>query len=153
MQLVPYINYPGNATEAIELYSQALQGKVTELHLYNQFPDMCKNLPDNWHSKVGHAVFVADEVTFMLADVIEDETHPCGTPKIEYKGCPIALSLNFTDVARQQRVFDAFAQDARKIIMPLEDTFWGARFGILIDKFGIRWMFNFDYPQTKKDAS
>ena len=147
MQLIPYINYPGNAAEAIKFYTQALGGKATELHFYHQFPDMLAQMPEDWQNKVVHATFVADEVKFMLADVIEDETHPCGTPNIEYKGCPIALSLNFTDVAQQQKVFDALAQNARKIIMPLEDTFWGARFGILVDKFGIRWMSNYDYPQ------
>jgi PhnB protein len=31
-----------------------------------------------------------------------------------------------------------------KITMPLEDTFWGARFGMLTDKFGVNWMFNYD---------
>lgn len=147
MQLIPYINYPGNAAEAIEFYTQALGGKATEIHLYSEFPDTCEQMPEDWHNKIGHATFVADQVTFMLADVIEDEAYQCGVPKIEYKGCPIALSLNFTDVAQQQKVFDALAQDARKIIMPLEDTFWGARFGILVDKFGIRWMSNYDYPQ------
>jgi PhnB protein len=34
-----------------------------------------------------------------------------------------------------------------KITMPVEDTFWGARFGMLTDKFGVHWMFNYDYPQ------
>jgi len=32
--------------------------------------------------------------------------------------------------------------------MPLQDTFWGARFGMLIDQFGIHWMFNFEKPKT-----
>jgi len=26
--------------------------------------------------------------------------------------------------------------------MPLQDTFWGAKFGMLTDAFGLRWMFN-----------
>ena len=34
-----------------------------------------------------------------------------------------------------------------KINMPLQDTFWGAKFGMLTDKWGISWMFNFDRPK------
>ena len=147
MQLIPYINYPGNAKEAIAFYSQALGETTTEVHLYSEFPDMNKDLPEKWNEKVSHAVIATDGFTFMLADVIQDENHIHGMPPISYKGCPIALSIGFTDAAKQQKVFDAFSVDAIKIIMPLEDTFWGARFGILFDKFGIRWMFNYDYPQ------
>jgi PhnB protein len=33
--------------------------------------------------------------------------------------------------------------------MPLENTFWGAYFGMFVDKFGIHWMMNFDEnPQS-----
>ena len=31
--------------------------------------------------------------------------------------------------------------------MPLQDTFWGAHFGTLIDRFGIGWMFNYAIPK------
>ena len=33
------------------------------------------------------------------------------------------------------------------VTMPLADAFWGAYFGMLIDKFGINWMVNYTYPQ------
>ena len=32
--------------------------------------------------------------------------------------------------------------------MPLQDTFWGAHFGMLTDRFGIQWMFNFDKSEA-----
>jgi PhnB protein len=34
--------------------------------------------------------------------------------------------------------------------MPLSDAFWGAYFGMLEDKYGIRWMINFDPNPPKK---
>lgn len=37
--------------------------------------------------------------------------------------------------------------DGARVIMPLENTFWGARFGMLIDRFGISWMFNAELPK------
>jgi len=33
--------------------------------------------------------------------------------------------------------------------MPNQDTFWGAYFGMLTDKFGVNWMFNYDMPNKK----
>ena len=35
-----------------------------------------------------------------------------------------------------------------KLTMPLQDTFWGARFGVLIDRFGISWMFSLEKPKS-----
>jgi PhnB protein len=46
-------------------------------------------------------------------------------------------------------VFAALSEGAT-ITMPLQDTFWGARFGMLVDKFGINWMFNFDLQKKDK---
>jgi len=53
----------------------------------------------------------------------------------------IAMSLDFSDLDEQEKVFAALAEGG-SIMMPLEDTFWGAKFGMLTDKFGIEWMLN-----------
>ena len=44
-------------------------------------------------------------------------------------------------------MFDKMS-DGGKIIMPMQETFWAGRFGMLTDKFGINWMFNVDKPET-----
>ena len=56
-------------------------------------------------------------------------------------GDNIHMSLNFTDEAEQTKIFEHLSTGG-KITMPLGDTFWGARFGMLTDQFGIHWMFN-----------
>ena len=38
--------------------------------------------------------------------------------------------------------------DGGKVTIPLQDTFWGARFGMATDQFGIHWMFNFEQPKA-----
>jgi len=45
-----------------------------------------------------------------------------------------------------ETLFKAFG-DGGKVIMEIQDTFWGARFGMLKDKFGIGWMFNCELPR------
>jgi PhnB protein len=146
MQLVPYINFAGTAGEALELYTKAFGGKVEEVHLYSENEELCKQLPADWHTKIMHATFKAPDLVLMVSDVIDEGEHCCSVPKIVPSGSPISLSLDFKSAEEQQRVFDVLAENARKIIMPLQDTFWGARFGILADSFGIRWMFNHDKP-------
>jgi PhnB protein len=38
--------------------------------------------------------------------------------------------------------------DGGKVTMPLQDTFWGATFGMLTDQYGVNWMFNYDKPRS-----
>ncbi len=62
-------------------------------------------------------------------------------------GMPVALEgnvhvcLDFDDVADMTKKFEALAVNG-KVTLPPHDTFWGARFGMLTDAFGVRWMFN-----------
>jgi PhnB protein len=53
----------------------------------------------------------------------------------------IQLSIEMDDVVQQEQVFNKMAEGG-KATMPLSDQFWGARFGMLQDKFGVAWMFN-----------
>jgi PhnB protein len=52
-----------------------------------------------------------------------------------------SVSLQFNDVKEAERVFHALAENG-KVGMPLQQTFWAARFGMLVDRFGIPWMIN-----------
>jgi PhnB protein len=59
----------------------------------------------------------------------------------------VSLSLNFNDAGSIQNVFSKLS-DGGNVTMPLQDTFWGATFGMLKDKYGIKWMLNFDKPKS-----
>lgn len=148
MQLHPYLSFGGNCREALDLYSNAFGGKVEYQMLYSENSEMCKNLPANWQNKIMHAAFRAGEIFFMASDVVEVENGPCGEVKLVPAGSPIALSINCENENHQTEVFNKLAAGG-KVSMPLQDTFWGARFGMLTDKFGIKWMFNYDKPQSK----
>ena len=54
-----------------------------------------------------------------------------------------SVSLNLSDPAEAERIFQALAENGT-VQMPLQQTFWAARFGMLIDQFGIPWMINCD---------
>jgi PhnB protein len=64
-------------------------------------------------------------------------------------GMPLASGSNFS-VAVQcdsgvelEKLFASMGEKG-KVILPLQDTFWGSRFGMLVDRFGVNWMFNFE---------
>jgi PhnB protein len=71
--------------------------------------------------------------TIMLSDIQPGMPHVPGTNYY--------ISLDFDDVADMTKKFDALSAGG-KVGMPLNDTFWGAKFGMLTDRFGVNWMFN-----------
>lgn len=146
MELHAYIFFQGNCQEALNFYAQALHGEIVEFHAYNENPEIAKSLPAEWHDKWMHAAFKAGEIFFMAADVPPAKIGEYGA-EVNYPTSPITLSLNFTSEEQEIEVFNQLATDG-KVTMPLTDTFWGAKFGMLTDKFGIKWMFNYDRPQA-----
>jgi PhnB protein len=56
------------------------------------------------------------------------------------KGSSVALQID--NVAEAERVFNALSEKAQAVAMPLQETFWAARFGMVTDQFGVPWMVN-----------
>jgi uncharacterized glyoxalase superfamily protein PhnB len=52
-----------------------------------------------------------------------------------------SVSLQVKEPAEAERIFHALANEG-KVQMPIQETFWAARFGMLVDRFGIPWMIN-----------
>lgn len=130
--IVPYLNFNGNAAEALAFYSTALDGKILHQQTFGESPVPSS---DDMKDKIMHAAFQADKLTFMVSD--------CPPEMSVTNGSNISLSLNFKDVASIDATFAALSEGA-VVTMQLQDTFWGARFGMLTDKFGVNWMFNHD---------
>jgi PhnB protein len=135
--IVPYLNFNGNAAEALAFYSKALNGSVLFQQTFGESP---MESPVDLKDKIMHATFKAGELTIMVSDCPPNVSVTTGTN--------VSLSLNFNDVAEIEKTFAALSEGST-ITMPLQDTFWGARFGMLTDRFGINWMFNHDYKKEE----
>lgn len=131
-QLNPYLNFDGDAAKAAKLYERALDAKIEAL---NKYGDMPGSGPENKERVMHGLLKLGDKGVIMLSDI-----QP-GTPFIQ--GNNNYVCLDFDDVADMEKKFDALAEGG-KVGMPLQDTFWGARFGFLTDAHGINWMFNCD---------
>jgi PhnB protein len=132
--LNPYLNFDGTASKAIALYEKALGAKAENVMRFGDMPGPGgQAVPPAMKDRVLHARLRIGEGVLMLSD-----TQP-GRPV--RPGDHAHVSLDYTDAQEMQRAFDALAQGG-KVTMPLGDTFWGAKFGMLTDAFGISWMFN-----------
>jgi PhnB protein len=131
----PYLNFNGSAAKAIKFYEKALGAKANNVMRFADVPNMSS--PET-KDLIMHAVLDLGGGRVMLSDGRPNMTIPPGGNS--------HVCLDFDDAADMARKFDALAAGG-KITMPLQDTFWGAKFGMLTDVFGIRWMF---IHETKK---
>ena len=136
MQLTPYIMFKGNCEAALNFYSKALGGKIGHISRYSDAPENQMGMsPD----KIMHTHFeVNGNTLFMASD----------GPGNDSDSGMVNLSLNFNDPGSIQSAFAALS-DGGTVTMPLQDTFWGATFGMLKDQFGIKWMFNMEKNQQR----
>jgi PhnB protein len=133
LELEPYLFFYGKCEEALNFYKGIFGGEITSIMRMKEAPPEMA-APPNWSDKIMHARFSAPSVKFMASDGRPDTVSADGN---------IALSLSTRDQTEGTRVFDKLAQGGT-VDMPLQDTFWGARFGVLKDKYGIEWMVNCD---------
>jgi PhnB protein len=131
--LNPYLFFNGDAAAAIAFYEQALDAKPDGVMHWGDVPGM-DTTPEH-NSRVMHSQLFIGGGLIMVSDGGPGEQVPVGRN--------VRITLQFTDVPEMTRRFEALAQGG-EITMPLADTFWGATFGMLTDKFGVAWMFNCD---------
>lgn len=126
--LNPYLNFSGKCREALEFYKECFKGEIETLSTFAEAPG---NTDEKSKDNVMHSEFRAEGIFFMATD---------GMPGREaVTGDNIFLTIQFTDEQEQARIFDTLSQGG-KVTQPLEDTFWGSRFGMLVDRYGINWM-------------
>lgn len=134
-QLSPYINFRGNAREAITFYQEVLGGTLT----LNTFGEAggCPGLADD---KIMHAHLATERgFTLMASDL---------PPEMEHNpGNNITVSLTGDD-GDALRGYWAKLSASGTVSMPLEKQVWGDEFGACVDKFGIPWMVNISQPQA-----
>ena len=128
--LIPYLTFAGNCQEAFEFYKEVLNGEIVSIQT---FEEAKTNMGAQYNQSIIHAEFKAEDVHFMASD---------GMPGfVANPGNTVSLDIDFTDAAEQARIFAALSKDG-KVDMPLQDTFWGAKYGMLTDRYGIHWMLN-----------
>lgn len=133
-QIQPYLTFNGNCAEAMNFYKGVFGGELM-MQTFGQAP---MESPENSKDRIMHAQLSNGELMIMASDGMPDQPVSAGNN--------VTLNVNSNSKEEQEKYFNALAEGG-KITMPLQDTFWGAYFGMLTDKFGMNWMFNFHKPK------
>ena len=132
-QLSPYINFNGTCKEAMRFYQDSIGG---ELHLQTIAGSPIEaQCPAAMHDQILHATLIKDGIFLMASDMQGSVAF--------VQGNNMAISIN-CDSEKEIRTFYNNLSTGGEIIEDLKKQFWGGLFGVLTDKFGIRWMFNFE---------
>jgi PhnB protein len=138
--LNPYLNFPGNTEEAFIFYRSVFGGEFTTLQRFKDTPEAGR-VPEKEKDMLMHvALPVGNGNSLMATDSVESMGHKLTV------GNNIQLSLEAESKEEAEKLFKGLSAGG-KVTMPLKDTFWGAYFGMLTDKFGIQWMVNYTSPK------
>ena len=131
VEITPYLSFNGQCEEAFKFYEKQLGGKITFMMTYGDSP-MADQAPPGWANKIMH-------VTLTLGDhVLQGADSPPGQYQ---KPQGFTLSIGMSDAAGAERIFKAL-EEKGVVGMPLQETFWALRFGMVTDQFGTPWLVN-----------
>jgi len=131
MELNPYLTFNGQCEAAFKFYEKLLGGKIDAMMTYGSSP-MAEQTQPEWRNKIMHARMTVGDQMLMASDAPPDRYEAM-------KG--IMVTIGIDDPAEAERIFLALSEKGT-IQMPIQKTFWAARFGMLVDQFGTPWMVN-----------
>jgi PhnB protein len=135
MQLYPNLTFDGQCEAAFKFYEKHLGGRIVFMMTYEDTP-MDLQTPSDWGKKISHATFAHPDFTLYGSDAL---------PGRYQKPQGFALQVNLSDPLEAERIFKALAENGT-VQMPLQETFWALRFGVLVDQFGVSWHINCEKP-------
>ena len=140
--LNPYLNFNGNSEEAFNFYKSVFGGEFAALQRFKDAPGCGDNkLSESDGEKIMHvALPIGRDTILMATDALESMGQNLTS------GNNFSLSIDAESKEEAERSFNGLANGAQ-VEMPLADAFWGAYFGMLTDRFGIKWMVNHDYKK------
>ena len=131
MNVQPYLSFEGRAQEAIDFYKSALGAKIDMvMHFKDAPPEMQAQMSPGSKDKIMHAAFHIGDTQVMASD------GQC-SGKASFSG--VTLTLNAESNGEAEKLFNALAKGG-KVNMPMSETFFAHRFGMVADKFGVNWM-------------
>jgi PhnB protein len=131
MNVQSYLSFEGRAQEAIDFYKGALGATVDMIMRFKDAPpEMQSQMSPESKDKIMHAAFKVGDTQVLVSD------GRC-TGKPSFTG--ISLCLNAAGNAEAEKLFGALGNGGQ-VTMPMSETFFAHRFGMVADKFGVNWM-------------
>ncbi len=131
-QLNPYLNFDRNCREAMNFYKDCLGGELF-LQTVGEMPEMAAQMPHDWKDTILHSQLKSGDMVIMGSDMSRDK---------RLEGNTVHLCIQCNTEEELNRFFSKLSAGG-KIVEPIADMPWGAKYGALTDKYGKHWMFNF----------
>ncbi len=141
----PYLTFNGNCEEAFNFYKSVFGGEFPYIGKFKDMPPSeGQQISEADGEKIMHVSLPIGKETILMGS---DSSAQWGHATVI--GNNISISINADNEEEANKIFNALSSGGN-VTMPMNKTFWGAYFGMLIDKFGINWMMNYDYNQQSK---
>jgi PhnB protein len=134
----PYLNFPGTAEEAFNLYKSVLGGEFLVIQRYKDMPEGDKVSAEDAEKIMHIALPIGNGNILMATDALESMGQKLT------QGNNFYLSLDVNSEGEANAVFNALSAGG-EATMPMQKAFWGSYFGMLTDKFGVQWMVSYEY--------
>ena len=134
----PYLIFEGNCRQAFEFYKAVFKNEFRYIGTFGETPAEQKNMfPPGAENKIMHVSLPLSNETILMGCDNPDPNNKTSTPG------NISLTLNTDSRPEGDRLFNELSKGGQAR-MPMQNTFWGAYFGMVTDKFGINWMISVD---------
>lgn len=131
MKLNPHLSFNGQCEAAFEFYKNCFGGEIITMMTCDRSPSTGL-VADDWGKKIIHATLAFGDLILTGADSPPDHfQQPQG----------FELLLHVSSQSEAERIFAALSEKG-VVKLPLQETFWALRFGMLVDQFGIPWSIN-----------
>ncbi len=141
----PYLIFNGTCEEAFLFYKSVFGGEFPYIGKFSDMPTSDDpNCPPPSADEADRIMHVSLPIgnTILMGS---DSTSQSGDVAF---GANVSMSLNTDSRDEADKLFSGLSAGGN-IIMAMDNTFWGAYFGMFVDKFGIHWMINFDENPQK----
>ena len=136
MKLNAYLLFNGDCAAAFKLYEQVLGGKIESIMTFAEGPN-AKDMTAEARGRILHVRLAVGDAVLMGSDAPPDHEEAA------MAGCSISIGVD--SPAEAERIYHALAEGG-EVRMPIQETFWAARFAMLADRFGVSWMVNCELP-------
>lgn len=130
-----YLHFNGNCEAAMNFYKKVFGGEFITVQRYKDVPGGEKCSDEDKERLIHISLKLTEYTTLMASDVLANMDDAV-------MGSNYHICLNTESEKEADKLFNALTADG-KIEMPMNRTFWGAYFGMCLDKFGVKWMINF----------
>ena len=138
-QINAYLSFNGNCREAMQFYKECLGGELS-FQTIGESP-LSEKMPPQMKESILHATLTKDQLVLMASDMVSD--------KGLVKGNAVSMVLECNDEEEIYATYQSLAAGGEST-HPIENTFWGALFGGLMDKYGNNWLLHYQKNPVKK---